>query len=681
MNQIGRRALGGLTSLLALALLLAACGEAAAPEVVVVTATPDPNATPEVVVVTATPDPNAAAETETTPEVIVVTATPDPNAAETGGTFTTPHPILSDINVRRAIAYCTDRKELIESVYPFLGDEQKERMLMDTFIPQGHWAHTSEGITQYPFDPQQGQQLLEESGWVASEFEGEPRVNEAGEPLVLDFTTTNADFRQTWATVMERQLLENCGIQIIRQHIPGSIWFGNASGLQRRDFELGAFAWVGQVDPAGNTLYACNQIPRLENNWEGQNYMGWCNEEAHQAIVAATNVLDREQRKAYYATVQREFTKDMVSLPLFNRFEGAAASTNLLNFEADVSEVSYLINIHEWELQNGGDTVILGFTQEPASLFRLAEDNTVPQMLGDLLEVRAATGKGYDYQPAALTDLSTLENGRATLNEVQVSEGDMVMGASGEPVTLTLGVEVMDINNDIVAYEGEPLTLHQMVVNHEIVEGLTWEDGEPVKKADLELAHRINCDPESGAVSYSVCESWESYEVTSDTSITITYLPGAKTPEYMVYTAGVYAGTTFGLGAYPSHLVLSDGRNLADVPASEWSSLPEIALDPLSYGPYRLVEWQKGQRMVFEANPYYYLGEPKIKTVIAQFFGETNAAVAQILNGEVDVIGTETLGAGPELETMIEAGENGQVQFFPIASATWEHVDMNLFVR
>ena len=34
--------------------------------------------------------------------------------------FTTPHPILSDIKVRQAIAHCINRDELIASVYPFL---------------------------------------------------------------------------------------------------------------------------------------------------------------------------------------------------------------------------------------------------------------------------------------------------------------------------------------------------------------------------------------------------------------------------------------------------------------------------------------------------------------------------------------------------------------------------------
>lgn len=666
----------GLTLLVVLTTLITACGGSAQPTVIRETVIVEVEKE-----VTVAPDEEATTseeETDTdTPES--TDATDDPAATETGS-LKVPHPILGNENIRKAIAYCTNRTELVEAVYPFLNEEEREQLVMDTFIPNGHWAHADEGITKYPFDPEQGNALLDEEGWMQDE-PGTVRVNENDEPLSLKFTTTDAEFRVTWATILQQQLMDNCGIQIVRTHAPASWWFGGTSGLQRRDFELGAFAWVGQADPSGSTLYACNQIPMPDNNWEGQNYMGWCNETASKAIIAANNVIDREERKAQYAIVQQEFTKDMVSLPLFNRFEAAAASNNLLNFEPDVSEASYVTNIHEWEMEDGGDTVILGLTQEPSTFFGLIESSAVTHLVGDLLTARAATGKGYDYQPVALTELPTLESGNATLDVVEVQEGDTVWGADGEMVTLEPGVEVINADNEFVAYEGGSMEMHQLTVNFELQEGLVWEDGEPVKAEDIQLANDINCDPESGAVSLMVCESVDSFEVTSDTTFSYTYLPGAKWPEYMVYTPGTYAGTSFTVGAYPSHRELEDGRKLADVPASEWSTLPEIAERPLSYGPYTLVEWEKGQRMVFEANPEYFLGEPKIKNVIVQFFSDTNAAVAQLLTGGIDVLGTETLGAGAGLESVVNAGKDGDIQYFPIASATWEHIDMNLFKK
>jgi ABC-type transport system substrate-binding protein len=623
--------------------ILAACGTA------------QPQVIRETVVVVQTAEPIR----ETVVETVVVTEAVAPEP------YTTPHPILSDIRVRQAIAYCTNRPELIASVYPYLTPEQQQELLMDTFLPKAHWAAAKENITVYPFDPEKGKQLLEEAGWTGSPI----RSNANGEPLSLSFTTTNAQFRQTWSAVFIRQM-QACGIQIIPTYAPASWWFGSSTGLRRRDFELGAFAWVGQADPGGQTLYACNQIPLPSNNWEGQNYMGWCNERASRAIIAANNTLDRAERIRQYAIVQEEFTKDMVSLPLFNRLEAYAATNRLKNFKPNPTEY-YTANADEWELTEG-DTLVLGFTQEPQTMWSLIESAAVQRVASQLLGVPATTSYDYDYQPVGLDGLSTIESGRATNVDVEVKEGDIVWNTDGEAVPLAPGVEITTADGETITYQGGTVKMKQLTVTDKWISGIKWEDGEPLKKADFELAYKINCDPDSGATSLTYCKSIKSIDFKSDTEYTVTFHPGVQWP---IYFAGA------GLGAYPSHQVLSDGRKLADVPAAEWQTLPEIIERPLSNGPYILKEWVKGQSMTFEANPNYYKGEVKVKKVIIKFIADTNQAVAQLLTGEVDVLGSETLGAGAEVQTVIEAGKEGKIQAFVVASPTWEHIDMNLFTK
>jgi ABC-type transport system substrate-binding protein len=314
---------------------------------------------------------------------------------------------------------------------------------------------------------------------------------------------------------------------------------------------------------------------------------------------------------------------------------------------------------------------VIGFTQEPASLWTLVEDAAVARQAADLLSFRSTTTYSYDYQAAALKQVPTIENGGATNVDVDVQEGDIVWSTAGEAITLTNGVEVRNAAGEPVTFDGSPLKMKQLTVNFEYVDGLKWEDGTPVTRADYELGAKVDCDPESGATSFLVCESRENIEFKSDTAYTITYRPGVQWAEYSIYA----------LGAYPAHQVLSDGRKLADVPASEYSTLPEIAEDPLSAGPYKLVSWEKGQRMVFEANENYYKGAPKIKQVIIQFFEDTNQAVAQLLTGDIDILEKATLGAGPEVETVIKAAAEGKIQAHTIASPTWEHMDMNLFTK
>ncbi len=62
--------------------------------------------------------------------------------------FTTPHPILGDLKVRQALSYCTNKLDLIKSVYVTLTPEQQEGLVMHTNIPRDHWAYAGdENIT------------------------------------------------------------------------------------------------------------------------------------------------------------------------------------------------------------------------------------------------------------------------------------------------------------------------------------------------------------------------------------------------------------------------------------------------------------------------------------------------------------------------------------------------------
>ena len=68
-------------------------------------------------------------------------------------------------------------------------------------------------------------------------------------------------------------------------------------------------------------------------------------------------------------------------------------------------------------------------------------------------------------------------------------------------------------------------------------------------------------------------------------------MPGFQDPTYFLYPSYIY----------PAHQKLADGRVLKDVPAKEWATLPEIAEKPLSYGPFVVSDWKKGESMTFVA--------------------------------------------------------------------------------
>ena len=103
----------------------------------------------------------------------------------------------------------------------------------------------------------------------------------------------------------------------------------------------------------------------------------------------------------------------MVSLPLFQRVEAEAWTPNLEGIKTSPTEYA-IVSAKDWKLKDGGDTVVIGFSQEPASMFDLVESAAVQRQAYYLGVSNVNTQYDYDYQPASQDPLSTVESGLST---------------------------------------------------------------------------------------------------------------------------------------------------------------------------------------------------------------------------------------------------------------------------
>lgn len=213
----------------------------------------------------------------------------------------------------------------------------------------------------------------------------------------------------------------------------------------------------------------------------------------------------------------------------------------------------------------------------------------------------------------------------------------------------------------------------QLVVTYEYVENLHWSDGEPVTRADYELAYRVTCDPAVRAEfiigTVPVCDALASVEFLSDTAYRVTWQPGFQ--DALAFLPP--------FSRFPAHRVISDGRRLAEAPIAQWAQLDEVTRAPLGVGPYVIKGWTGGQRMEFEANPYYFQGPPATPTIIVRFL-EHDQAIRALIEGQVDVLDLETLAADDvEKFQLMQADRSARVIALP--SLIWEHLDFALFLR
>ena len=59
---------------------------------------------------------------------------------------------------------------------------------------------------------------------------------------------------------------------------------------------------------------------------------------------------------------------------------------------------------------------------------------------------------------------------------------------------------------------------------------------------------------------------------------------------------------------------------------------------PIGTGPYRFVEWQRGQHIVLEANPDYWSGPPTPRRLMFRFIADPSTRGAELKAGGVDII-------------------------------------------
>jgi len=590
------------------------------------------------------------------------TSTPRPE-------WTTPHPILSDVRVRRAIAYCTDKDALIESVYPYLTPEQRESLVMDSFLPREHWAYAGEeNIEIYPFDPQKGMALLDEAEWNLKQND-EIRVNNIGEKLHIGLSGLGGNSTKSWNITWIEQM-KTCGIEIIQTEGDG-IYHGER-GPWDREFELK----ITQKNAWMNSRYfACDEIPLQKNGWGGWNLIGWCNSIVDRNISIVENTLIREEQIEPYKKIQQEFTKDAASLPLYLRPYFYAINPNLKGVDLLPGGGLYTRNIAKWEIP-GKDTIKIGMWGEPQTLFRIVEDQNATTIVSSLIEGQSYFFANYDIYPSMQNKLSTIENGLAVNETVTLNEGDRVLGdAYGEwrnNIELKPGVKYWDANGELVEYKGGPITTKQLTVKYEFVDGLTWSDGVPVSKDDFALFYKIAIDPESGSCGYGMGYCFINDYIQkidfADNGYTITWIAGSQLSDYALAP----------LGFYPAHRILSDGRLLADLPAKEWATTPEVTHNPIGAGPYVLKEWIPGDRMVFEANSYYYGETPKTKTIVIKFLSHATGEASLIL-GYIDFLDW-TYWRGLS-DALLAAEQEGLIRIVVVPSSTWERIDMNLYIK
>lgn len=222
--------------------------------------------------------------------------------------FNLRHPIVSDVQVRRALAYATDRNEIIQKVahgsaIPAETDQQ----------PHYSWAYTND-VAHYPYDPARAKALLDADGWKVGP-DGVRVKN--GQRLEFTLSTqTESNNGKANETVVQREW-RDVGAQADVKNYPTSQFFDNSANgvLQGGHYDVALFGWIGAADPDDSAIYSGDNLAP-----HGQNAMFWTNRAATDAMNDALKTIDQARRKRDYVIVQQQLALDVPTIILyFNR--------------------------------------------------------------------------------------------------------------------------------------------------------------------------------------------------------------------------------------------------------------------------------------------------------------------------------------------------------------------------
>jgi peptide/nickel transport system substrate-binding protein len=262
---------------------------------------------------------------------------------------------FSDLRVRQAIAYCTDRQGIVDELLYGFG------VVPAVYIPPDH-PLTLPDLKALPYDPTKGMQLLDEVGWKDEDDNpATPRTALSiqniigGTPFTITYLTSQAALRLEIAKRIAASLGE-CGIQVEVKSLPTDQLYaaGPDGPLFGRAFDLAEYAWDSSYQPPCG-LYETSEIPILANNWLGGNVVSYSNP-AYDTACQQAQLARSDQADRYIQGHQdaiRQLAEDIPSLPLFFHLKMAAARTDLCGFEMDVTARSLLWGIENLDMGVG----------------------------------------------------------------------------------------------------------------------------------------------------------------------------------------------------------------------------------------------------------------------------------------------------------------------------------------
>lgn len=169
--------------------------------------------------------------------------------------------------------------------------------------------------------------------------------------------------------------------------------------------------------------------------------------------------------------------------------------------------------------------------------------------------------------------------------------------------------------NGGISADGKTITYH-------LRKNVVWSDGKPFDASDVKFSFDVMNNKANNVTSR------DGFDLISkiDTPNRETVVVHMREP-YSLFIPTFFTSAGGNPSLLPKHLL--DG--LPDINQAPYNNLP------VGIGPFKYVEWKRGDSVVMEANPTYWRGTPKLHKIVFKIITERNTVLTQLQTGELDL--------------------------------------------
>jgi peptide/nickel transport system substrate-binding protein len=209
------------------------------------------------------------------------------------------------------------------------------------------------------------------------------------------------------------------------------------------------------------------------------------------------------------------------------------------------------------------------------------------------------------------------------------------------------GNAIPEIALEVPSLANGGISSDQRTVTYKIRRNVRWQDGLPLTARDVVFSYGAIVDPRNNVptrVGYAEVQSIRA----TDAHTVVVHLRRRFSP-FVQYFFGPQ-----GVGAImPAHL-LAGRRDLNHAAFNE---------HPVGSGPYRILQWRRGDSITLAANPFYWRGKPRIARLVYRIVPDPNTRLEALQTGEADAY----FDVDPQLLPQLRMFAGVKISLTPIA--------------